>query len=886
MPAEARVREVRLAAPSAADAGGGRVTLGPRAIRELGVRLGDAVVVEARIAPEGGGGDGPDAADARAWTFLATATPAPTQASRLAAGAAALADDVALLDPTVRLGARAHAALPPETSARPLAGVVRALDAPPTPCARLDVRAPAFEDLPDGEDRLRRLLAHLVLAPGAVVHLAPPPRAPKRRPGEDRRDDRDDDDDERAGSDAARSPAAVDVVAADPPAACLRVTPATRVVLTRAAGREAPDESRRRSSDPHPHPDPPSPSPSPSPSSPSAKKVAPTTPTPRAESLLAGCSETLAALREAIVWPTAHAALASALGATFPRGVLLHGPPGTGKTAAVAAVAREAGAAVTALSAGDVFGPYAGDSEAKLRDAFRKAEEDARRTGKPAVILLDEIDAMCPARGRDAGLHGSRVVAQLLTLMDDGGEEEDRHDEEEDRFFFEEASSSFGSRSDGASDASGSLRVRASRPPRPTVVATTNRPNALDPALRRPGRFDVEIETALPTAERRADILRLHARSLALAPDVRLDEVARRAKGYSGADLAGLCREAAMAAIRAAAAAAKRASIADERPRSNDPDRTTPRDSEPDSADARLVVSLVDFESALARVSASVVRGVAAEKELPRVSWDDVGGLEETKRRLRQATEWPIKFESAFARLGLAPPRGVLLYGPPGCAKTTLAIVAARASGATVVRLAAADVFSKYVGEGERVLRDAFARARKAAPAVLLLDEIDGMVGGRGGDPEASGGNGVGARLLSVMLTEMDGLEPAGAAVSVLATTNRPEALDAALTRPGRLDPSLYVPPPDARGRLEALRVHASRTPLAGDVDLEEIARRTERFTGAELAGVIREAALSALREDEGAREVAKRHVDAAVRGANASLTEEDLRRWEAFAKR
>ena len=402
-------------------------------------------------------------------------------------------------------------------------------------------------------------------------------------------------------------------------------------------------------------------------------------------------------------------------------------------------------------------------------------------------------------------------------------------------------------------------RERRGRRVRPTVVATTNRPNALDPALRRPGRFDVEIEVPLPSAEQRAAIVALHSRSLPLATDVNLAVVARDAKGYSGADLAGLCREAAMASIRRAAA------------------NETADDGDASSTEMRVTAR--DFADAASRVGASVVRGVATE--LPPTTWDDIGGLEDVKRRLRQAVEWPLRHAEAFARLGLSPPRGILLHGPPGCAKTTMARAAATASGATTVTLAAADVFSKYVGEGERVLRDAFARARRAAPAVLLLDEIDGMVGSRGaGQGDASD---VGARILSVLLTEMDGLEPAGNDVLVVATTNRPEALDAALTRPGRLDLALYVPPPDLEGRLAALRVHARDVPLAADADLEDVARRTERFTGAELRGVVREAAMAALREDMNAAEVGRRHLESALAAANPSLTDADLARWGSF---
>ena len=423
------------------------------------------------------------------------------------------------------------------------------------------------------------------------------------------------------------------------------------------------------------------------------------------------------------------------------------------------------------------------------------------------------------------------------------------------------------------------------------MVATTNRPNALDPALRRPGRFDVEVEISLPSAKQRLAILRVHARALPLARDVDLEQVARTAKGYSGADLAALCREAAMASIRDAAGGFA-------------PSPGSPNDGDEEVAGDGSLVTARHFSTAAGRVGASVTRGAALE--FSATSWDDVGGLDDVKKRLKQAVEWPLRHAAAFRRLGLAPPRGVLLHGPPGCAKTTLARAAATASGATVIALSAADVFSKYVGEGERALRDAFARARRAAPAILLLDEIDGMVGNRGaakdassasGGADANTGNDVAARVLSAFLVEMDGLEVGGGGgddgddderrdgdgVLVVATTNRPNALDAALTRPGRLDLVLYVPPTDARGREAALRVHARGVPLAADVDLRAVATRTERFTGAELRGVIREAALAALREDMGAEQVTAAHVDAALRATRPALAESDLAKWASF---
>ena len=809
MVATIRLPEVRLAATSTAAAGDGRVWLGPAAVRDLGVRLGDPVVVDVRV---GGGGSGePPASDAETWpwSFLATAAPTPVQGDGAVAGVATSADEAVILDTTTRLRSRGDAgdaavsgsreiAFPGAAAAR-LEGRARALChgdeiCRPPACASLRVFAPGFRDTPGGAESLHRLLQNRLVAAGASVRL---------------------DGAEAGGASAV-------VVAAEPSAfPAARVVASTEVAFAPSAdggGFPARDGAPRSRS---------------------------------ASERIAGAEEALRALRECVVWPALYAADAAALGASFPRGVLLHGPPGVGKTASAMAVAREAGASVVALSAGDVFGPYAGDAEARLRDAFRDAERKCAE-GTPCVILLDEIDAMCPARGVDAGLSGSRVVAQLLTLMDDGGAAE------------------------GGSE---------SPNPKPAVIATTNRPNALDPALRRPGRFDVEVEISLPSAKQRLAILRLHARALPLADDVDLEVVAGNAKGYSGADLAALCREAAMASIRDAAGSAA----------------TSSANVKTHSLSAPVVAAR-HFSAAAGRFGASVTRGAAIEPSA--TTWDDVGGLDDVKKRLKQAVEWPLRHAAAFRRLGLAPPRGVLLHGPPGCAKTTLARAAATASGATVIALSAADVFSKYVGEGERALRDAFARARRAAPAILLLDEIDGMVGNRGEAAAASGsggasgngnaGNDVAARVLSALLVEMDGLEVGGGDgggdgdaaagnVLVVATTNRPAALDAALTRPGRLDMVLYVPPPDAQGREAALRVHARGVPLAPDVDLRAVARRAERFTGAELRGVIREAALAALRQDMGASAVAAAHVDAALAATRPALAESDLAKWASF---
>jgi SpoVK/Ycf46/Vps4 family AAA+-type ATPase len=598
---------------------------------------------------------------------------------------------------------------------------------------------------------------------------------------------------------------------------------------------------------------------------------------PSASAALPGMEPVLEALREAIAWPARYAAEGAALGVRWPRGLLLHGPPGCGKSAAVRAVAAEAGASLHVVTAATIFGAYTGESEAALRGAFAAAEAAAAAAaavaaaaGAPpgaapaAVLFLDEADALCPRRSA-ARPHEARVAAQLLTLLDGAA------------------------RGGGAAAAAAAGRV--------VVVAATARPDALDAALRRPGRLDREVGVPPPDAPGRAAILALLAARLPLAPGVDLAAVAARCHGYSGADLGALCREAAGAAVAAAVAARQRENSL--RTESGGNGATGAAGAA--AADVPLAIpplAAADFLAAMGRVGASAARGAAAA--FPPAAWGDVGGLEDVKRRLRQAVVWPSRHAGAFARLGLAPPRGVLLHGPPGCAKTTLARAAATASGATFIPLSGPALYSMYVGEGEAALREAFRRARLAAPAIVFVDELDAVVGARGegsgsgGGADGEGGVSASARLLATFLTEMDGLE-AARGVLVLAATNRPGAVDAALLRPGRFDVVLFVPPPDAEGRAAALAVHASRMPLAPDVDLAAVAAAAERYTGAELAAVCREAAFAALREGgewggpagaAPAEAVAARHFAAALAGVRPALSAEELARYAAWPPR
>ncbi|KAG2450863.1 hypothetical protein HYH02_004696 [Chlamydomonas schloesseri] len=596
-----------------------------------------------------------------------------------------------------------------------------------------------------------------------------------------------------------------------------------------------------------------------------------------ADGRIAGNPTALQALRELVAWPVRFAAQGSALGVRWPRGLLLHGPPGCGKTLLVQAVAAEAGAVLHVVTAARVTGAYTGESERRLREVFAAAQADAD-AGRVALVFLDEVDALCPRR--DGGRsHDSRVVAQLLTLLD---------------------GAATGRATGLQGQQQGQQAASTAQKGHLVVVGATNRPNALDPALRRPGRLDREVLVALPDATQRADILRLHTRGLQLGPDVDLAAVAAACHGYSGADLAAATREAAMAALAEVAAAAyglggSSAITADGGAGDGAATATagfagsglggllSMSMSGPPPA---LVVRAAHLATAMKKVRPSIVRG--AEVDIPPVSWDDVGGLDEVKRRLRQAVEWPLVHAAAFERLGLSAPRGVLLHGPPGCSKTTLARAAATASGATFLALSCAQLFCMYVGEGEAALRDCFKRARAAAPSIIFLDEIDAVAGRREEGGESSGGAGgpdAGVRLLTTLLTEMDGIELA-AGVLVLGATNRPGAVDPALLRPGRFTTLLYVPPPDQEGRVAALEVHSRKLPLAPDVDLEAVAAQTDNYTGAELAAVCREAALAALREDlQGAEVVAARHFAAALAAVRPALSAAELAKYASWGR-
>jgi transitional endoplasmic reticulum ATPase len=520
-------------------------------------------------------------------------------------------------------------------------------------------------------------------------------------------------------------------------------------------------------------------------------------------------------IREMVELPLRHPELFKRLGIDPPKGILLYGPPGTGKTLLAKAVANESGAYFIAINGPEIMSKFYGESEQRLREIFEEAQKNA-----PAIIFIDEIDAIAPKREEVTGEVEKRVVAQLLALMD-------------------------------------GLKERG----QVIVIAATNRPDDIDPALRRPGRFDREIAFPVPDKRARREILQVHTRNMPLAEDVNLDELAEVTHGFTGADLAALCREAAMRALR----------------------RYLPKiDIESERIPAEVLkemkVTRADFFEALKDIQPSALREVYIE--VPEVHWDDIGGLEEVKQQLREAVEWPLKHPEAFERLGIDPPKGILLYGPPGTGKTLLAKAVATESEANFIGVKGPEVLSKWVGESERAIREIFRKARQAAPCVVFFDEIDSIAPRRGQRFDS----GVTDRIVNQLLTEMDGLERLEGVV-VIAATNRPDILDPALLRPGRFDRLIYVPPPDERARLEILKVHTRRMPLAEDVDLAEIAKRTEGYTGADLAAVCKEAALAALREAGKPTKVTMRHFLKAMEVVKPSVTKEDLVRYQRLAE-
>ncbi|ERH02165.1 MAG: AAA family ATPase, CDC48 subfamily [Halonotius sp. J07HN6] len=495
---------------------------------------------------------------------------------------------------------------------------------------------------------------------------------------------------------------------------------------------------------------------------------------------IGGLDEELEQVREMIELPMRHPELFKRLGIEPPKGVLLHGPPGTGKTLIAKAVANEIDASFHTVSGPEIMSKYYGESEEQLREVFEEASEEA-----PAIIFMDELDAIAPEREEAGGDVERRVVAQLLSLMD-------------------------------------GLEERGEV----VVIGATNRVDAIDPALRRGGRFDREIEIGVPDREGRKEILQVHTRNMPLVDEIDLDTYAENTHGFVGADLESLAKEAAMSALR----------------------RIRPRlDLESDEIDAEVLESIEvlesDFKDALKGIEPSALREVFVE--VPDVTWDDVGGLGETKERLRETIQWPLEYPEVFEELDMAAAKGVMLYGPPGTGKTLLAKAVANEAESNFISIKGPELLNKYVGESEKGVREVFSKARENAPTVVFFDEIDAIATERGSNSE---GSGVGERVVSQLLTELDGLESLEDVV-VIATSNRPDLIDSALLRPGRLDRHVHVPVPDEEARRKIFDVHTGAKPLADDVDLDQLARKTEGYVGADIEAVCREASMAASRE-------------------------------------
>ena len=495
---------------------------------------------------------------------------------------------------------------------------------------------------------------------------------------------------------------------------------------------------------------------------------------------IGGLGEQIQRIREMIELPLKHPEVFERLGVEAPKGVLLHGPPGTGKTLIAKAVANETFASFISLSGAEVHGKYYGESEARVREVFKEAEANV-----PCIIFIDEIDAIAPKRSEVAGEVEKRVVAQLLALMD-GLESMNRI----------------------------------------VVIGATNRPNSLDPAIRRSGRFDREIEIGVPDRNGRFEILQIHVRGMPLMDDVNIQRLADVTHGFTGADIAELCKEAAMKALRRIL-----------------PEIDFKVDYIPPEVLNKLVVTMTHFMEALKFVEPSAMREVLIE--IPNVEWDDIGGLEEAKQALKEAIEWPLKYPEVFAEAGAKPSKGILLYGPPGTGKTLLAKAVAHESEINFISVKGPELLSKFVGESEKGVRETFRKAKQAAPCIIFFDEIDAIAPKRG---SGIGDSHVSERVVSQLLTEMDGIEELRGIV-VLAATNRRDLIDSALLRPGRFDQLLNVPVPNDNAMMSVFKIHTRKNPLANDIDFKELVSQTSGFVGADIESVCRKATMLAIRE-------------------------------------
>ena len=532
-----------------------------------------------------------------------------------------------------------------------------------------------------------------------------------------------------------------------------------------------------------------------------------------------GLKDKIQIVREIIELPLKHPEIFDRLGISPPKGVLLYGPPGTGKTLIAKAVSSESHAHFKSINGPEIMSKFYGQSEENLRNMFKDAETNA-----PAIIFIDEIDAIAPKRSEVTGEVERRVVAQLLALMD-------------------------------------GLKSRE----KVIVIAATNRINAIDEALRRPGRFDREIEIGVPDKSGRKEVLQIHTRAMPLTDDVDLNSLASKTHGFVGADLEALCKEAAMASLRRLL-----------------PDFNLGDTRVSEELLEKIKVTKDDFESALKKIEPSAMREVMVVT--PNVGWNNVGGLDEIKRELMEAIEWPIKQPEAFTGMGIRPPKGIFLYGPPGCGKTLLAKAVAGESEANFISIKGPEILSKWVGESEKAMREIFRKARQAAPTVIFFDEIDAIAPRRGGDEGAR----VSERLVNQLLTELDGLEELSQVV-VIGATNRPDMVDPGLLRPGRFDKIILVHAPDLKARKKIFEIHTNKMPLEKDVNLDELAKLTDDYSGADIEAICREAAMTALRGDINSKIVTKEQFIGALKQVSPSLPEEvrreyDKRKYEKLA--
>ena len=521
---------------------------------------------------------------------------------------------------------------------------------------------------------------------------------------------------------------------------------------------------------------------------------------------IGGLHDEITKVREMVELPLKHPEIFEALGIEPPKGVLLHGPPGTGKTLLAKAVANETHANFLLINGPEIMSKYYGQSEENLRKKFEEAEKNA-----PSIIFIDEIDAIASKREESRGEVERRVVAQMLALMD-------------------------------------GLKSRG----RVIVIGATNIPNELDPALRRPGRFDREMEIGVPDVEGRLNILKIHTRNMPLAKNVNLKELSEITHGFVGADLSSLAKEAAMTLLRRIYPELK---LEEDQPI-------------PTEVLEKLRVSKKDFYEALKVVRPSAMREVFVQ--VPNVPWDQVGGLEDVKQELVEAVEWPLKHPLIFTKMGIKPPKGILLYGPPGTGKTLMAKAVATESKANFIAVKGPELLSKWVGESEKAVRKIFEKARQTSPTIIFFDEIDSLAPRRG----TGGDSNVSERVVNQMLTEMDGLIDLDNIV-ILAATNRPDIVDTALLRPGRFDRIVLIPSPDEVGRKEIFKIHTKKMPIEKSIKLDYLAKETEGYVGADIEAVCREAAMLALRKDIKAVTIKKKHFDAALDKVSPSVTKD-----------